>query len=298
MDGLAVYFDVGAQEALSHLPLASREQATEIRLRAGRPLSVVVEGKAMAPLNPRTGQPVVIGAEELKRMLRKMCEFSLYTHQEEMQKGYLTLRGGHRVGLAGTAVYTGGQVTGLRELSSMNIRIAREVFGSADKLIPYVKPRLHSLLIAGPPGSGKTTVLRDLLRQLGDSGLPGIALVDQRGEIAAVKDGIAQNQVGDCCDILTGYSRGEGIQMALRNLGPAVIACDEIGEEEDVQAILSGANSGVCFFATIHGERLEQLERKTAYQELQRAKVFDYVVLLRAGNGNRVHQILQVGDGR
>lgn len=296
MDGLALYFDGRLREALLALPGEIKAQASEIRLRVCRPVFITVEGRLYPVLEPGGTSPLLLDRGELEGVFRRLCDFSLYAHEEEIAQGFLTLRGGHRAGLAGRAVLTDGKITGLRDISSINLRIAREVPNAAEKLLPLFASVPVSLLLAGPPLSGKTTILRDLLRQLSWE-TPGISLIDERGEIAAAKDGIPQTDVGERCDVLTGYPKAQGIQIALRCMAPGLIVCDEIGRAADVDAILEGANSGVKFLASIHAASMEELERKASFQALREARVFDYIVLLGGTGRDRVRQIIKVRDG-
>ena len=170
----------------------------------------------------------------------------------------MTIRGGHRAGICGTAVYKDHALTNIRDVSSVNIRVARQVDGAADQLLKNLGTNFKGLLLCGAPACGKTTVLRDLARQLTDNSQKKVCVIDERGELAGTYAGVCQNNLGQS-DILNGYTKGEGIMQALRCLSPDVIICDEAGGREDVQAIAQGVNAGVSIVASIHAATPQEL---------------------------------------
>jgi len=257
--------------ALLRLDAETQGAVREIRLRAERPLQAVT-GK-------RTFNLLTASAAELQDSFSRLCAYSVHSHQAGIAQGFVSVRGGHRAGLCGTAVIEDGRVTGLRELSSINLRVAGEYPGCADNLrARFFAEGLRSLLIAGPPASGKTTLLRDLARQLSSQG-HRIAVLDERGEIAAAYRGVPQNDVGNA-DVLTGYPKGEGLQIALRCLNPQAVLCDEIGSLEELSAIEDGLNSGVRFIATAHAASREDFSRRPQLRRLISGGAFEHAVLL------------------
>lgn len=220
----------------------------EIRIRAGR--SVVLETAGGRVVTNKT-----VGADEIADCIKSFCDHSLHSFEKELREGFITLRGGHRAGFCGTAVIKNGVLEGIKDISGINIRIAREVTGAGDNLIPAVfDEKFKGLLICGRPMSGKTTVLRDLCRIIGDR--RKLSVIDERGEIAAVYGGIPQNDVGTFTDVLNGYGKAEGVEIATRTLSPEYIACDEItGYENSVRLCL---NSGVKMIFTLHCASMEQ----------------------------------------
>lgn len=214
----------------------------EIRLRAGR--SVVLEtAKGRAVLDKK------VSAEEISEYIKCFCNYSLHSFERELKNGFITLKGGHRAGFCGTAVIKNGAFEGVKDISGINVRVAKEIIGSGDFLKPVVfDEEFCGLLICGKPMSGKTTVLRDICRIVGDR--YKLAVVDERGEIAAVCEGVPQNDVGAYTDVLNGYGKAEGIEIATKTLSPEYIACDEITGCEDFAGLC--LNSGVKMIFTMH----------------------------------------------
>ncbi|MFR9193981.1 MAG: ATPase, T2SS/T4P/T4SS family [Ruminococcus sp.] len=197
----------------------------------------------------------------------------------EIAEGFVTIAGGNRVGIAGSAVYREGKLVQMRHISGLNFRVSHAVTGCAEPLFRQICPeRPSSLLLAGAVGSGKTTMLRDLCRLLGASWR--LTLVDERSEIAAVHHGVPQYDVGLHTDVLDGFPRAEGLLTALRVLTPEVLVCDEISTEADAQAILRIHGSGVPVVASAHGTSLEDLERRLALKQLLDKGVFRYAAVL------------------
>lgn len=279
---------------LQKIPDGVKEGVREIRLRVNRPV-VLFTGNETYLLR-QNGSLSQCGREgcylvaprELEECFKLICEYSVHSYQEEIRQGFVTLRGGHRVGLCGTGIVEKGTVSGMKEISSMNIRIAHQVTGVADELIRQLFLNgVHSVLIIGETGSGKTTLLRDLIRQLSDgkAGYPvKVAVIDERGELGAVWRGIPQNDLGLNSDIYHLYPKPKGMGLALRTLSPQVIACDEIGSEDDIDGILLSMNAGVCVIATAHGDSLEVVSRRKNISALLESRAFEWAVVL---EGNR-----------
>lgn len=262
----------------SRLLNISRHEAAkinEIRMGADRPLTVTVgtqtllvgeNGELLRCPSPRLA---LISVKELQETFFSLCERSVYCHQEELCQGFITLKNGHRVGVCGTGVITAGQVTSVKDISSLNIRIAHQIKGCAAGI---VKSDISGgLVIAGPPGSGKTTLLRDVIRRLscGEFGeMIRVAVVDERGEIAAAHGGVLGNDLGPVCDVLTGIPKAVAIMMAVRTMNPAVVAFDEMGNPEEIKAVAQGAGCGVDFITTVHAANTRQLVHNAAFRKL------------------------------
>lgn len=261
------------------LPETDKKRAEEFRLRAGHCLSVLL------PEGERSLEAIVT-TEELETLCDIAAEFSRYASIETLRQGFLPVRGGFRVGLCGSAVVKDGEVTNLKQISSAVIRISREQKGIAQAVAPrlFRDRRFVSTLLLSPPGGGKTTLLRDLVRQLSQGeGVPPqrITLVDEREEIAVMYRGQPQMDVGPRTDVLSGCPKALAIPMALRAMNPQIIAVDEITVREDIAAMAAAAHCGVRFLATIHADGRQELGRKPLFSQLLKARVFEKAVTIR-----------------
>lgn len=292
---------------LKRIPPRIQSSIQEVRLRKDKPLVLV--GREEILFLTATGQTswlrqenlVTVTANDIDETLRAACAYSLHSHTREIASGFVTVEGGHRVGICGTAVYENGKLANQRQISSLNIRIAREFNGVADPLITSMQGRAQSLLLAGAPSTGKTTVLRDLARQL--SGQERcrckISVIDERSEIAAMCRGIPQNDVGINTDVLDGFSKGEGITQAVRTLSPDVIICDEIGTVQECEAIKTSVHCGVKFIASVHASSMEELMRKPLINDLLSNHIFEKLAFLKTrGAPSQIEDIICLTEGK
>ena len=277
-------------EALA-LPEDKQGRAEELRLRVGRPMTAVFpQGELPLGTNPVTGR-------ELEQLLELASRASVHTVADQLRRGYLTVEGGHRVGLCGTPVLRDGQIHGLGRLSSAAIRVARQVKGAAapvERELLDTEGKLCSTLILAPPGAGKTTLLRDLIRMAsqGEGMAPQrVAVADERGEVAALWNGVPQLDVGERTDVLEGCPKAQALMMLLRAMNPQVLAADEITAPEDVAALISAAGCGVKLLATAHGSGREDLSRRPLYRQLMEAGVFERLLLIRTEKGHRSYRV-------
>ena len=257
--------------------LAAQAEGTvrEIRVRAGGRASILAGEEEV--LCPGT-----FSQQQVAQVAEALCEHALYVRAEEQRQGFVTLRGGHRMGLCGRVVAHGQSVRALREISSLCVRVAAQRPGVADALVPYLRDedgRVYSVLIIGLPGMGKTTLLRDACRTLSKQGVH-MCVVDERSEIAAMSGGVAQLDVGPNTDVLDGCAKEAGLRWMLRAMSPEMLVTDELGSALDAQAVMDAAKCGVAVMATLHGRNLETALSRGALYTLVQNQVFQRYVLL------------------
>jgi len=280
------------RQAVLSLEETVQAQTEEIRLRAGRPLSLVLHSGEY-PLSA-----AVVRQADLEHMLDLVTEYSRYTAEDTMRQGFLTARGGFRLGLCGSMVMERGEIRAVRELSSLALRIPREKKGIAQPLLEQLSPegtgRMGGILVSAPPGGGKTTLLRDMVRCLSDCYGQRVALVDERGELAAVYRGEAQLDVGQRTDVMTGCPKARAIDALLRAMNPQVIAVDEVVLSADVQAMLRAAHSGVTLLGSIHGDSLVQLRGKPLFAAMLSTGIFQHLVQISMEKGVRRYKVEEI----
>ena len=275
---------------LLDLPTYIKTQTYEIRLRSARPVILYGKYGSYYLLNSgSTGVSInetyLTSPEVITDTFNRLCCYSVHSHLNSIVNGYITMQGGHRAGLVGTAITnSAGEITSLRDISGINIRVAREVKGCADSIVENLfSNQAASCIIAGPPSSGKTTVLRDLVRQL-STNVYGksykVCVVDERQEIACMNAGIAQNDVGVNSDVLNCYPKKQAIMTAIKTMSPDIIAIDEVAENSEIEAIRLGVNSGVKFLVTIHACDYDELIFRPQIETLLNTYSFDKLVLL------------------
>lgn len=277
------------------------EYLQEIKLRVEKPLLLVYRGEEIIPGNQR-GKPYIVTREDIREMLEYISNYSLYAYEQEMKQGYITIEGGHRVGMTGQAIIENGKVKNLRYISSINLRMSHEILGCADPIFPFItyNKKLYHTLIVSPPRCGKTTLLRDMIRQIsnGNGWINGmsVGVVDERSELGGCYMGVAQTQLGIRTDVLDCCPKAEGMIMLIRSMGPEVIAVDEIGTAEDVHAIEYAMHCGCKMLATVHADSMEELRKKPLFDQMVAEKRFERYVLLE--NREHVGQVEGIYDSR
>ncbi|HIZ22037.1 MAG TPA: stage III sporulation protein AA [Candidatus Blautia faecigallinarum] len=273
----------------------------EIRLRVGRPLFLTYDGGECF-LKRKETEPYLVTREDLKETLEYVSGYSLYAYEDEVRQGFLSVQGGHRVGVTGKVILNGNQIQGMKYISCINVRLAHQIKGCADEVMPYIQKKdwvAHTLIIS-PPRCGKTTLLRDIIRQIsnGRKGVPGmtVGVVDERSELAGCYQGVPQNDLGERTDILDGCPKAEGMQMLIRSMSPAVVAVDELGGEEDFKAVEAVIHSGCKLIATAHGNTLEDIAQQPLFQKLLEMDVFERFILL--GRQDRAGVVEGIFDGK
>lgn len=273
----------------------------EIRLRVGRPLFLTYDGGECFLRSPGQEQYVVT-REDLTETLEYVTGYSLYAYEDEIRQGYISVQGGHRVGVTGKVILDRGRIMGMKYISCINVRLAHEIQGCADKVMSYIRTKnwIANTLIISPPRCGKTTLLRDIIRQLsnGWENTPGltVGVVDERSELAGCYQGIPQNDLGMRTDVLDCCPKSEGMQMLVRSMSPDVVAVDELGREEDFRAVESVIYCGCRLIATAHGNSLEDILAQPFFQKLKKMEIFEKYIVL--GDRNQTGVIKGIYDAK
>ncbi|QHT60432.1 stage III sporulation protein AA [Paenibacillus lycopersici] len=302
-------------EVLSRMPERQKDELEEIRIRECRPLEIGTS-RGFWFLSP-DGRPLdrpegayKPSTDVCRKMLERVTNHSLYAMEEELRRGYITVAGGHRIGLAGRTVLEGGAVRGIRDIAAFNVRIAREVVGASASLLPKLldhrRQTLQSTLVIAPPQQGKTTLVRDLARAASSgewayppaAGWPGrkVGIVDERSEIAACVRGVPTFDVGPRTDVLDACPKAEGMMMMLRSLSPDIMIVDEIGREEDAAAILDASHAGVAVIATAHALDLEDARARPVIGRLLDAGAFRLCAQLQRSGSSLAGRVFPVAS--
>lgn len=292
------------KKVLVKIPMHIKVKIEEIRLKKERPLMVYFEGKDYfvshkGELITDMSKAVIVEEKHMESTFQLISNYSPYAYLEEIRNGYITVAGGHRIGIGGKVVYGSRGIENIKTISSLNIRIAREKKGISDFLMPYLikgGKSFYNTLIISPPQCGKTTLLRDIVRNLsnGSAKYEGfkVSIIDERSELAGMYNGIPQKDVGVRTDVLDGCLKSDGIIMAIRSLSPDIIAVDEIGGKKDVEAIHEALRAGIKLIATIHGSSIQEIQEKQSMKEIFDEKVFErYIVLDRSKGVGTVKEL-------
>lgn len=264
----------------------NKEQVYEIRVKIGKPILIYSKyGENIINYLPTK--------EDMKSIIQKISSYSLYAYEEDIKQGFITIKGGHRIGIAGECVMDKGEVKTIRNISSVNIRICKEVIGCSNKVMKYISSnnKIYNTIIISPPKCGKTTLLRDLARNISNGfdslGLSGkkVTVIDERSEIGACYFGIPQMNLGIRTDILDNCLKREGLIMSVRSLSPEVLICDEIGTKGDIEALIMAFNSGVNIITTIHGFTIEDLYKRKVFHDLLDNGIIERIITLSTTNG-------------
>ncbi|GGM40202.1 stage III sporulation protein AA [Paraliobacillus quinghaiensis] len=269
----------------------------EIRVRVGRPIELVFDQ------NTEWLNNLIPTKSDSLSLLNQLSQFSLYRMEDELKQGYITIQGGHRVGLAGKVNTINGSVKAIKDITSFNIRIAKAKHGIANPYMGYLFQRKYlNTLIIGPPQTGKTTLLRDITRLIssgwGRVGSMKVGVVDERSEIAGCLEGVPQHDIGKRTDVLDACPKAEGMMMLIRSMSPDVLIVDEIGSKQDVEALQDAMHAGVRVICTIHGDSLEDIQKRSSFKPLWQERVFERFISLERTNKPGVVKHILSAEGR
>ncbi len=309
-DSVLEYICLELSHPLGKVKEEYKEKIEEIRLRTGMPLNVYLQGTNyfLTPdgkLSKNKEEGILVKSEHIHKTFQLISNYSIYAFQEEIKNGFITLKGGHRVGLGGKVLYGNNGIETIRNISSLNIRIAREKIGVSDDIIQYLidhNNSIHNTLIVSPPQCGKTTLLRDIIRTLSDgaSVFNGrgfkVGVIDERSELSGMYNGESQHNIGLRTDVLDGCNKKDGTTMLIRAMSPDIIAMDEIGSVSDVEAIHESLKAGVRVIATVHGYDLKDLISKRSLSILIEERVFGRYIFL--DNSRGVGTVRDILDGK
>ncbi|CEP81683.1 stage III sporulation protein AA [Paraclostridium sordellii] len=272
----------------------------EIRLRVNKPLILNSNNKdyffnqSKMILDKDEINSYIVTKEDIERTFQLMCKYSIHSFMDDIKKGFITLKGGHRVGIVGKVVIEDESVKNIKHISSLNIRVSREVLNCSEKVLGHIiknSKEVNNTLIISPPQCGKTTLLRDIVRNIStgnkERGFEGVkvALIDERNEIAGSYLGIPQMDIGIRTDVIETCPKDIGIMMLLRAMSPKVIVTDEIGSEKEIKALYTALNGGVSLITTVHGDSIEDIKERKELNRLLDKELFKKVIILSAKNG-------------
>ncbi|MBC2580320.1 stage III sporulation protein AA [Clostridium sp. DJ247] len=267
------------KDAIEHV--SNIEKLQEIRIRADKPLMFQIGNKEII-------HKYIPEFDDFKFIIQRISNYSIYAFEEEIRQGYITTKGGHRVGICGRCIIEKNQIKTIKNIASLNIRICKEILNCSDDIMTHILKdnEVMNTIIISPPKCGKTTLIRDIARNI-SNGIENtdfkgrkVCIIDERSEIGACFNGIPQLNVGLRTDILDSCPKSEGIIMAIRSMSPDVIVCDEIGTNKDIESILTALNSGVGLITTIHGYDVEDLFNRPVFKDIIDNKVFQRAVIL------------------
>lgn len=290
IEDIIVYFDDDLKMVFSFIDVEIKDRITEIRVRANQPLSLVIKNRTyFVDYNGDiydyvAHNVVIISSDQVEKLFLSLCEYSIYSNIQCLKNGFVTLKNGARVGIASSAVYDDKKIISVKHISSLNIRIPRQVLGcSISTLNQIYNNFIPSVIVAGMPNSGKTTFLRDMAYQLSNGYnemFKKVAVIDERNEIAGKLNDMITMNIGACCDVLTGFKKSKGIEIATRTLSPELIVCDEIASDEELESIINSFSCGISFAVSVHIKSVDDLKNKSIVKKLLSTNEFSYIILL------------------
>ncbi len=280
------------KDVLSLIKDCDFDMFEEIRFRAEKPAFITKNGveyvlSENGELLEHFKNAFIPSSEDINIFVNVLSGYSLYAFEEEIKNGYITVEGGHRVGISGKAIVENGQVLAINNFYSINIRISHEIKGCAKNIVPFIlnDKKVINTIIVSPPGVGKTTLLRDIIRILSKSG-KNISVADERGEIAGSWQGITHNDIGPRTDVMDSCPKKEGMLTLLRSMSPEVIAVDELGREDDIKALDTILSAGVSVICTVHGKNAYDAFRRIGIEKNSHKEYFGVFIELKRVNNS------------
>ena len=285
---ISTNFNSFIRTALIKIPDKIKNNIQEICIRVNNSIIIFTQDKSYflgknGEISSENPKNLVISQNDILETMKILCNFSIYSCQNQIKEGFITLKGGHRAGFSGTAVINNNEIINISDISSINFRISREILGCSQRIFDKFGLDIGGTLIIGPPSSGKTTILRDIARKISTSlqenKLIKVSIIDERREIAASYQGVPQRDIG-FSDVLNGFPKAEGIIRAIRTLSPKIIICDEIGNNEDAEAIKKSLNSGVGITASIHAKSVDEMANSFRIKNILNSGAIKRAILL------------------
>lgn len=267
----------------------------EIRIRVNKPIILKISSSDII-------LEYIVNSNDMIEILQRICENSIYSYQNQICNGYITILGGHRVGITGNVIMDNGKIVNMNNISSLNFRISRQILNCSNFIIKEIinndENSIYNTLIVSPPGAGKTTVLRDSIRQLsnGIGALNGytIGVVDERGEIAAMYKGVPQNDIGIRTDVIENVPKALGLKMLIRSMGPQIVCADEIGGQEDLEVINYAVCSGVKGIFTAHGANYEEIKINPYINKMLDLHIFKRIIFLDKNEKGKISNVVRL----
>jgi len=299
------YFPLNLSQKISQITNNIAQKTFEIRLRTNQPIALSTPNEilfiATNSLTTQVLRPNLLKAtpQDIAKIFNNICEHSIHSHQNEIANGYITTRGGHRVGIGGTAVYSGREIINIKDISSLNFRIARHI-NCAAEIIEILKDSSGGLLIAGAPASGKTTMIRDAARRLSygiNTNPKRVVIIDERGEIAAVHQGISTMNLGPNCDVYNNTQKADGITLALRSMNPDYIIFDEISTTDEINAVKQSFNGGARIITTMHAGNIDEIKSREQTKLLHATgAISDIIILNGKGENSQIAERIKMNE--